>query len=112
MYGMIQNMASQLAGYQRAYLKRRAHALEPVVTVGKLANSAALQEHLDRELNNHELIKIRFVDHKEERHQLARELCSVSGAELVTIIGHVAILYRAHAEPEQRRISIPQRGVQ
>lgn len=107
---MMTTMATQLAGYQRAYLKRQAHALEPVVTVGKHANSEAVQKHLNQELDNHELIKVRFADHKEHRHQLARELCEMSGAELVTIIGHVAILYRPHADPEHQRIVVPQRS--
>lgn len=107
---MMQSMATQLAGYQRAHLKRQAHALEPVVTVGKHANSEAVKQHLNQELDNHELIKVRFTDHKEHRHELAKELCETSGAELVTIIGHVAILYRPHADKEHQRIIVPQRG--
>ncbi len=102
-------MDHDLKGYQRAELFRQAHHLTPVVTVGKEGASEALMEHLDRELMNHELIKIRFTDFKANRHGMAAQMAAQSGAYLVGVIGHIAILYRMHPEPGKRRVHYPEK---
>ncbi len=98
-----------LAGYQRAALLRQAHSLSPVAMVGKQGATQSLVAHVDQELDNHELIKVRFSDFKDERRSLAEELSEQTGAILVAVLGHVAILYRAAEDPADRRISVPVR---
>ena len=44
---------------QRRELKAQAHALNPVVMIGKSGLSAAVIEELDRGLTSHELMKDR-----------------------------------------------------
>jgi RNA-binding protein len=100
---------SELRGFQRRALRGLAHGLEPIVHLGREGLSDSLLESLDEALLAHELIKVRFVVHKEERRELAAEMAERCGAELAGVVGHVAILYRPHPEPEKRRIVVPTR---
>ena len=92
-----------MRGFQRRYLRSQAHHLKPVIFIGKNGLTDALLEKLDRELNAHELIKLRFVEFKPERRELTEQLATSSRSEIAGIIGHTAILYRAHRDPEKRR---------
>ena len=102
-------MDEELKGYQRAELFRQAHHRSPVVAVGKEGLSDALLDHFEKELENHELIKVRFTDFKDSRHTLSDELAARSGAHLVGVIGHIAIFYRMHPDETKRRIHVPER---
>ncbi|TVR68900.1 MAG: YhbY family RNA-binding protein [Spirochaetaceae bacterium] len=100
----------RLAGYQRAALQRQAHHLAAVATVGKQGITEQVVLHVERELTNHELIKVRFSDFKEERRPLAEMLAGRTQAALVSVIGHVAILYRSAPDAQNRRIHLPERA--
>ncbi|SIQ65119.1 RNA-binding protein [Alkalispirochaeta americana] len=99
----------ELAGYQRAFLLRQAHRLNAVATVGKQGPSESVHRHVDQELDNHELIKVRFSDHKDDRREIAQALARELQATLVAVVGHVAILYRPSRDPEQRKLHLPER---
>lgn len=98
-----------LQGYQRAALMKRAHHLNPVVTIGRNGASSEVRDHLARELHNHELIKMRFTDHKEQTRMITEELAAELDAHVVTTIGYTAVLYRRNPDPEQRQIVLPER---
>lgn len=63
-------------------------------------------QHIDTELNQHELIKIRFTDFKDQRLELAGKIATELEAALVKVLGHVAILYRPCKDPEKRVIIV------
>lgn len=91
---------------QRSYLKGLAHALEPIVKVGRARLSDPLIAETARSLDSHELIKVRIdADESSERKTLATELAEKTAAELVGSIGKIAILYRARIE--KPRIQLP-----
>ena len=92
---------------QRAYLKRLAHPIKPLVHIGKGGLTATLQLSVNQVLTAHELIKIKFVGSKEEKEAVVTELVSSTGAGLVGIIGNTAILYRQHPLKEKRKIVLP-----
>ena len=98
-----------LAGYQRRALRAQAHGLQPIVQVGKEGLSESLLGSVREALSAHELIKVRFVDDKERRRELAAELASAVDAALAGVVGHVAILYRPHPDEAKRKIRIPER---
>ena len=100
-----------LAGYQKKYLKGLAHGLKPVVMVGQKGMTASSTQAIDEALNTHELIKIKFIEHKEKKQKaaLVQKISNTLGCECVAVIGHTAIMYRQHSDPEKRRISIPHR---
>jgi len=99
---------SELSGRQRRQLRGLAHGLDPVVHVGKGGLSAEAVGQVDRALDDHELIKVRFVADKEAKRELAAELAERTRSALAGTVGHVAILYRPQADPGKRRIRLDQ----
>ncbi len=94
---------------QRKYLRGLAHGLKPVVFVGQKGVTVALGNAINEALDTHELIKIKFVEFKEKAHKTAitERIETDTGAVLAGLIGHMAIFYRPHKNPEKRRIQLP-----
>jgi RNA-binding protein len=91
---------------QKAALKALAHPLKPVVQVGKKGITENLERELEQALLAHELIKVKFNDSAaDERESTLMPLALAVSAELVDMVGHTAILYRAH--PEKPKIKLP-----
>jgi RNA-binding protein len=53
---------------------------------------------------------VKFVDHKQERQELSREIANRTESELAGLVGNVAILYRQHSDAEKRKIRLPQQA--
>jgi RNA-binding protein len=86
---------------QRATLKARAHALEPVVTVGQHGASDALIAEVDRSLTAHGLIKVKLAGaDRQEREQLTATLCERTQAEAVQQVGRVLVLWRPRPDDD------------
>ena len=96
-----------LTARQRKYLRSNAHHLDPVVQVGKGGVSEGLLAEVDKALSQHELIKIKFVDHKDERKELSEEIAEASAAWIAGVVGNVCILYRPNPDPAKRNFSLP-----
>jgi RNA-binding protein len=97
----------QLNQSQRAYLRSQAHHLRPVVQLGKNGLTHQVQGMVEQALDAHELIKIKFMDFRDQKRELAEQMAADAGAALITIIGNIAIVYREHADPEKRKIILP-----
>lgn len=87
-----------LSPSEKRRLKGAAQNIEPVLKVGKNGITAALIASVDEALNQHGLIKIRFVEFKEEKKAMAEEIAAASGSALVQVVGHVAVFYRPRKE--------------
>ena len=98
----------ELYGFQRKYLRGLAHALKPVVRVGKSGVSDEVLRKVDAALDDHELIKVSMHKPKDKK-QMAADLAEGSKAQLAGLLGHTVILYRQHKE--KPRIRVPQRDV-
>lgn len=95
-------MTVLLTPRERADLKARAHALEPVVQVGQAGVSDALVAEVDRALLAHELIKVKLGGaEREVRASLTQELCARTGAAEVQQVGRVAVLWRPRPTDEK-----------
>ncbi|MBX0326157.1 YhbY family RNA-binding protein [Oscillochloris sp. ZM17-4] len=92
---------------QRNFLRKLANPLKPTVMLGKQGLTEQIVDKVNRELDAHELIKVRFLEHKDERKQLTATILEETGSSLVILIGHVATLYRQQADPERRQIRLP-----
>ncbi len=99
----------QLTGAQRKYLRGLAHHLNPGVLVGQKGVTSALLEEIETALDGAELMKIKFVDHKdkETKTALLNDIVLQTRACLAGMVGHVAVLYRQHKDPDKRRIKLP-----
>jgi RNA-binding protein len=96
----------KLKGSQRKWLRGEAHSLKPVVQIGRNGLSEGTLREIGFALDSHELIKVQAVAPKEEKREMARQIEEQLGAEVVGLIGHILILYREHADPEQRRFDL------
>ena len=102
---------TSLEGYQKKYLRGLAHSLKPVVMVGQKGATDAVFKSVDTALKDHELIKIRFVEHKERKMKdpIIADITSRTGSSLAGTIGHTAIIYRPHPDSDKRKIVLPER---
>jgi RNA-binding protein len=95
-------MPTTLTPRERAHLKARAHALEPVVHIGGSGATDRVVAEVDRALSAHELIKVKInSDDRADRVALGDELCERTGATAVHRVGKVLILWRARPEAAQ-----------
>ena len=98
-------MSTTLTPKHRRELRARAHALKPIVLVGSAGVTDAVVTELDRSLDHHELLKLRF--HQGDRDEVSaalKRLCTTLGAAQVQRIGRTATLYRERpADSEQAR---------
>jgi RNA-binding protein len=89
-------MSAALTNKERAHLKARAHALEPVVHVGNAGVTDTLVAEVDRALTAHELIKVKVgTDDRANRVAVGDEICARTGATAVHRVGKIVILWRA-----------------
>jgi len=89
-----------LSSSERKLLKARAHALNPVITVGNQRLSASVLKEIDTCLRAHDLIKIRVTgDDRDLRQALLGEICNRTDASPVQHIGKVLVVYRENQEP-------------
>lgn len=84
-----------LSKKQLKFLRARCHALHPVIMLGQKGMTDELLNELDLALDHHELVKIRLsVDDREQRRELAGQICARTGAEAVQSIGKTLSVYR------------------
>jgi len=96
----------KLKGSQKKYLRAQAHHLKPLVMVGAKGVTDGLIGSVDLALADHELIKVKFVEFKEAKKEIAAEIAQATKSELVGLIGNIAILYRPNPDPAKRKIQV------
>lgn len=79
---------------EKKKLKSTAHHLKPVVRIGQKGLTDSLFSAVDNALMSHELIKIKFMEFKEDKRELSSDIAEKTSSEVIGIIGNVLILYR------------------
>jgi len=96
-------MPVSLTARERAHLKARAHALEPIVHVGQGGLTDAVAGELDRALTAHELIKVKINGaDREARRATAEAIGTRTGAAEVQQVGKIVVLWRPNPEETER----------
>ncbi len=103
---MAQSVKTKLSSSQRKRLRAEAHKLKPVVQLGKSGITDAFIAEVNSALNAHELIKLKFICHKEVRQSLTDEIELRSASSSAGSIGNCLIIYREHPEPALRKIKV------
>ena len=98
---------STLTSFQRKFLRCQSHSLDAHVMVGKQGVTDAVLQSVNEALEANELIKIRFIDHKDEKKALTEQVAATAPCDIAGIIGHVAILYRQNPDETKRCIEFP-----
>lgn len=102
-------MPVSLTPRERAHLKARAHALEPVVRVGNAGLSDQVTAELERALTAHELIKVRIEGaDRDARRAMCEAICARVDAAEVQRVGKVLVLWR----PKPDEVSADARSAQ
>jgi RNA-binding protein len=96
----------ELTGKQRRRLRAMAHALDPLIRIGKNGLTEGVTKAIERALTDHELIKIRYIHRKNEREELTALIAQRTQSHLIDQIGNTAILYRRSPEPSKREIKV------
>lgn len=91
----------QLTNAKIRELKARAQLMKPTLKIGHDGLSTQFIAALDDALKHHDLVKVKFSDHKEEKKQLAPQLAEKTGSELIMRVGNVAVLYRVKPVAEK-----------
>src|SRR5437660_1071913 len=90
-----------LTNAQIRAFKAQAQRLKATIKIGKNGISPQFLATLDEALRQHELIKVKFDDFKDQKKELSPQLAEKSGSHLVTRVGNVVVLYRPRPKPEQ-----------
>ena len=95
-----------LSSKQRSRLAGIAQTKPDLAQLGRDGASEAFGARLSVLLADHELVKLRFLSHKDERAALAKALAERTGSEIVRLIGNTAVFWKRHPNPEKRKIEI------
>jgi RNA-binding protein len=96
-----------LTSAQIRALKKLAHPLKPVVIVGQHGLSENVMAEIDTTLDTHELIKVKLAGaDKQDRIELSGDIVKQLSAQLVQIIGRVAIFYRPNPKKKKNRVIV------
>ena len=88
---------------QRKFLEKNAQPLNPLVQIGGAGVTEEQVSQVNRLLGEHELIKIKFNEFKEEKQELSADLAQKTESTFVRLIGNVLILYRPAEKAEDRK---------
>lgn len=78
---------------QKQFLKAQAHHFKPVVMLGADGLSDSVKAELESSIDHHELIKVK-VNAGDTRKEQGQACADAVGAELITVVGRVAVLFR------------------
>ncbi|MBI5505032.1 MAG: YhbY family RNA-binding protein [Deltaproteobacteria bacterium] len=95
-----------LTGSERKFLRGLAHELEPIVHVGRAGVTETVLGAIRAALADHELVKVKLAAEREERGRMATAIEAGCDAEVVGLIGTIAVVYRANPDPEKRKIAL------
>ena len=89
-----------LSGKEVRALRAAGHSLTPALITGRAGLSNEVIAAIDRELNEHELIKIKVGKGPMKRKEVAALLPERTGAQVVQLLGRTILLYRKQAPPQ------------
>ena len=88
---------------QRKFLEKNAQPLSALVQIGGAGVTENQIAQISRLLGEHELIKVKFNEFKDEKRELGAEIAKKTNSTLVRLIGNVLILYRPAKETNERK---------
>ncbi len=97
-------MNETLTSPQRRQLKAIAQGMDASIKIGKNGLSEGFLKELGEALDRLELVKVRFVEFKEEKKELAPKIAELTNSQLVTRVGHVAVYFKRQPDESKRRI--------
>ena len=87
-------MLEPLSNSQLRKFKAAAQHLEPMLKVGKAGLSDGFVRSVDAALAQHDLVKIKFVEFKAQKKELAPQLAEKTASHVIMRVGNVVVLHR------------------
>lgn len=84
----------KLPGSELRRLKAASQLLKPILKLGKQGITPAFLAALDQALADHELLKIKFDEFKDQRREVSRDLAAKTASQVILQVGHTLTLYR------------------
>jgi RNA-binding protein len=94
-------MLEPLTNAEIRKFKAAAQHLEPMLKIGKAGLSEGFVRSVDMALTQHELVKIKFAEFKDQKKELAPQLAEKTASHLVMRVGNVMVLHRPKTVPVQ-----------
>lgn len=97
-----------LTGKQKRYLRARANRMRPLATLGKNGLSDQFVDSVAKALEARELVKLSLLQTAEETPAAVGAFLSrtISGAQVVQIMGKTVLLYRRASQEDHRKLSV------
>ena len=96
---------------EKKLLKKIAHNIKPLIQIGKNGVTPGTIANIDKALKDHELIKIKYLEHKAEKKTLTRQIIEETGSDLINQIGNTITLYRESPDPEKKEIDLSRKQI-
>lgn len=97
-----------LTGAQKSHLRGLGQTLEASLKVGRGGLTPEFFAELQKLLRAHELVKLRFLGaDRDERSAYCAQIADQGRCVCVGAVGHTALFYRQHPEPEERTVRLP-----
>ena len=93
-------MLEPLNNAQIRKFKAAAQLMEPMLKVGKAGLSEGFVRTVSEALGQHELVKVKFAEFKDQKKELAPLLAEKTGSHLVMRVGNVMVLHRPSPKSE------------
>lgn len=100
------HVSLELTGKQKKQLRGKAQRIDAMIKLGKNGLAPAFIAAVNELLELHELIKIKFVEFKDEKQELTDKLVAETGAMFINQVGHTIVLFRQNPDPEKRKIKV------
>ncbi|TBR42431.1 YhbY family RNA-binding protein [Marinomonas agarivorans] len=98
-----------LSNVQKKQYRLIGHSLKPVVMVAGNGLTENVFAEIDRALEDHELIKVRYsIVDRDTRNELINETCKVLKCDTIQTIGKVALFYRKALQPNPKLSNLSQ----
>jgi len=96
-----------ITGAQKTFLRGAGQTLEASVKVGKGGMNPEFFIELQRNLNAHELVKVRFVAaDRNERAEFAPRIADEGRCLFISAVGATALFFRQNPDPTKRVIDL------
>jgi RNA-binding protein len=94
----------ELNSKDRSSLLKQSHTLSPRVWIGKKGLVDNIIENVDTLIEQHELMKIKFLGFKDSKNEIMDKISEKTGVTVVKIVGNIAVIYRPAKEKENRKV--------
>ncbi|MBN2411566.1 YhbY family RNA-binding protein [candidate division KSB1 bacterium] len=97
-----------LKNYQKKYLRGLGNQLKPVIYIGKNGLSEQVLNSINDALEIHELIKLKYIEFREQRNELNKQITEKINCEIAGQTGFTTLFFRRNPDKAKQKIKLPE----